>query len=389
MKTWLLNIAHALDHLMLLIFATAVGAIAKDFGLNTWQELMPYTVGAFFMFGLGALPSGRLGDLWGRRVMMIIFFFGIGFAGIAIALTQTTLQLGVALAVMGAFCSIYHPVGIPMLLQDAVKPGEVIGLNGLSGNLGIAAAALLTGYLVSISGWRTAFIVPSIASIIAGIAFAMLIPREAVAPAKRTTKRLAIDPSVRRKILLIMTLTATSGSVLFNFSTNSNGEFLKDRFPEMASNPATLGILLAIVYATASFAQVAVGKLIDRFPLKKVMLGVLLFQAPVLLAASFASGWWLFAAMLAFMTLIFGAIPFTDAMIARFVDDQMRSRVSGIRLSVSLGASSLAVWLIGPLVKSAGFSALLLVMACIAAITLLFATQLPNTTPVPIANSAD
>jgi MFS family permease len=389
MKTWLLNIAHALDHLMLLIFATAVGAIAKDFGLNTWQELMPYTVGAFFMFGLGALPSGRLGDLWGRRVMMIIFFFGIGFAGIAIALTQTTLQLGVALAVMGAFCSIYHPVGIPMLLQDAVKPGEVIGLNGLSGNLGIAAAALLTGYLVSISGWRTAFIVPSIASIIAGIAFAMLIPREAVAPAKRTTKRLAIDPSVRRKILLIMTLTATSGSVLFNFSTNSNGEFLKDRFPEMASNPAILGILLAIVYATASFAQVAVGKLIDRFPLKKVMLGVLLFQAPVLLAASFASGWWLFAAMLAFMTLIFGAIPFTDAMIARFVDDQMRSRVSGIRLSVSLGASSLAVWLIGPLVKSAGFSALLLVMACIAAITLLFATQLPNTTPVPIANSAD
>jgi MFS family permease len=389
MKTWLLNIAHALDHLMLLIFATAVGAIAKDFGLGSWQELMPYTVGAFFMFGLGALPSGRLGDLWGRRVMMIIFFFGIGFAGIAIALTQSTLQLGIALAVMGAFCSIYHPVGIPMLLQDAVKPGEVIGLNGLSGNLGIAAAALLTGYLVSISGWRTAFIVPSVVSIIAGIVFAVRVPREAIAPAKRNTKRLAIDPAVRRKVLLIMTLTATSGSMLFNFSTNSNGEFLKDRFPQMASDPATLGILLAIVYATASFAQVAVGKLIDRYALKKVMLGVLLLQAPVLIAASFASGWWLFAAMLAFMTLIFGAIPFTDAMIARFVDDQMRSRVSGIRLSVSLGASSLAVWLIGPLVKNAGFSALLLVMACIAAITLLFATQLPNTTPVPLANSAD
>jgi sugar phosphate permease len=82
--------------------------------------------------------------------------------------------------------------------------------------------------------------------------------------------------------------------------------------------------------------------------------------------------------------LIFGAIPFTDAMISRFVDDQMRSRVSGMRLTVSFGASSLAVWLIGPVVKASGFTTLLIVMACIATITLLFATQLPNTSPQSI-----
>jgi MFS family permease len=381
MKTWLLNIAHAVDHLMLLIFATAVGAIAKDFNLTNWQDLMPYTVGAFFMFGLGALPSGKLGDQWGRRVMMLIFFFGIGLAGIAISLTQTPLQLGLALALMGAFASIYHPVGIPMLLQGVEKPGSVIGLNGLAGNLGIAAAALLTGYLVSYFGWRAAFIVPGILSIIAGVVFALVVPKEEISPAKRNTKLLDIDPKLRTKVLLIMTLTATSGSMLFNFSTNGNSEFLKARFPEMASDPATLGILLAIVYTIASFTQIAVGKLIDTYPLKKVMLGVLLLQAPMLVLASFASGWTLFFVMIAFMMLIFGAIPFTDAMIVRFVDDQMRSRVSGMRLAVSFGASSAAVWMIGPVVKAAGFSTLLIVMACIAALTLIFATQLPNTTP--------
>ena len=51
---------------------------------------------------------------------------------------------------------------------------------------------------------------------------------------------------------------------------------------------------------------------------------------------------------------VFGAVPFTDAMIVRYVDDRLRSRVSGMRLAVSLGASSLAVWLIGPIVKAAG-----------------------------------
>ena len=55
----LLNIAHALDHLFLLIFAAAVSTIALDMGMAQWQDLMPYGAGAFFMFGLGSLPAGR------------------------------------------------------------------------------------------------------------------------------------------------------------------------------------------------------------------------------------------------------------------------------------------------------------------------------------------
>ena len=37
------------------------------------------------------------------------------------------------------------------------------------------------------------------------------------------------------------------------------------------------------------------------------------------------------------MLLIFGAIPLTDAMVVRYVDDRMRSRVAGMRLTVSIG----------------------------------------------------
>src|SRR5690554_6053319 len=66
---WLLNIGHAIDHMFLLIFATAVTAIAADFGVGRWEDLMPYSVAAFFFFGIGSLPSGKLGDHWGRRKM--------------------------------------------------------------------------------------------------------------------------------------------------------------------------------------------------------------------------------------------------------------------------------------------------------------------------------
>ena len=55
-------------------------------------------------------------------------------------------------------------------------------------------------------------------------------------------------------------------------------------------------------------------------------------------------------------------------MIVRYVDDRLRSRVAGMRLTVAFGISSLAVWLLGPLVKSMGFAALLWTMAAIAAV---------------------
>ena len=221
----LLNTGHALDHLFLLIFATAVSAIAADWGM-LWQDLMPYTAGAFVMFGLGSLPAGRLGDLWGRRAMMIVFFLGLGLSGLLVALTRDAWSLAAALTLMGAFASIYHPVGIPMLVQRTTTPGFTIGLNGLAGNLGIAAAAALTGVLVTLFGWRVAFAVPGGIALLCGTLFAVLVPREDMPPARRPKRAVELPPSVMARVLLVMTLAAISGSLIFNFTTNGNGQLL-------------------------------------------------------------------------------------------------------------------------------------------------------------------
>ncbi|HEX2544141.1 MAG TPA: MFS transporter [Ramlibacter sp.] len=379
---WLLNIGHAMDHMFLLIFATAVTSIAVEFGMGRWEDLMPYGVAAFFFFGIGSLPAGRLGDAWGRRPMMIVFFVGMGLSALLVSVTTTPMQMAVALALLGCFASIYHPVGIPMLVQGAPRPGLTIGINGLVGNLGVAVAAVATGYLVKYFGWRAAFAVPGAISLACALAFALLAPREVSAPAKK--KSVSVTPAgvSMAKLFLVMTIAATSGSLLFNFSTNSNYELLTDRMRSILQDPAHLGVLLALVYTAASFSQLAVGHLIDRVALKSLYLAVIGVQAVLLTVSLAADGWVFYVLQFLFMASIFGAIPFTDAMIVRFVDDSMRSRVSGMRLAVSLGASSLAVWLIGPVVKQAGFSALLGVMAVVSVITLLVVSQLP-VTPKP------
>ena len=373
----LLNAGHALDHLFLLIFATAVGAIAADLGM-IWQDLMPYTAGAFVMFGLGSLPAGRLGDLWGRRAMMIVFFLGMGASGLLVASTTGVWSLAAALTLMGVFASIYHPVGIPMLVQGSKNPGFTIGVNGLFGNLGIAVAAILTGLLVKHVGWRAAFAVPGGLALLCAVLFAMLVPRETEPPARRPKKSVDLPPALMARALAVMTLAAISSSLIFNFTTNGNGQLLSERLRGLIDDPATLGVLLAIVYTIASLAQLVVGKLIDRYPLKWVYLPIVAAQAPLFLLAAPAGGWPLYAAVLAFMIFVFGAIPFVDAMIVQYVDDRMRSRVAGVRLTVSFGVSSLAVYVLGPTVKAAGFGTLLMVMAGIAAFTTLCVALLPG-----------
>src|SRR5690349_1057113 len=374
----LLNVGHAIDHMFLLIFATAVTTIAIEFGLRRWEDLMPYSAAAFLFFGVGSLPSGKLGDHWGRRSMMLLFFFGMGASALLIAATRTPLQMALALGLMGTFASIYHPVGIPMLLQGSKRPGWTIGVNGFSGNLGVALAAVVTGYLVKHFGWRMAFVVPGLISIACGVAFALASYTESAPPAKRKATQVELPTALLARVFVVMTLAATSGSLLFNFSTNGNYELLHERFTEVSRDPAFLGLMLALVYTVASVAQLVVGRLIDRFPLKRLYLAVLALQIPFLAFAAQAQSWALYVMQLLFMTAIFGAIPFTDAMIVRYVDDRMRSRVAGMRLAVSLGASSLAVWLLGPLVKESGFATLLWIMAGIATVTFLVVTRLPE-----------
>ncbi|MFM1948336.1 MAG: hypothetical protein RL706_357 [Pseudomonadota bacterium] len=374
----LLNVGHALDHLFLLIFATAVGAIANDFGVGRWEDMMPYTVGAFVMFGLGSIPAGRLGDLWGRRQMMLVFFFGMGLSAMAVSMTQTPEQMAIALTVLGIFSAIYHPVGIPLLVQKSVRPGLTIGVNGLAGNLGIAMAALSTGLLVAWQGWRVAFVVPALVSVLCGFLFAWSAPTETSAPSKKKSNVVQLPKHLAWRTFAVMVATSTTTSLLFNMTTNGNAQLLAERLDGLVSDPTRLGMLLALIYAVASLAQLVVGRLLDWLPVKPLFFSVLFLQIVSFAFASQSSGWAWYVAAIAYMVMVFAAIPFSDTMVVRYIDDAMRSRVSGTRIAISFGISSMAVYALGPFVKAAGFTSLMMAASGVAALGALIVLFLPN-----------
>ena len=166
-----LNIGHFLDHFFILIFATAAAlSLVTEWQLS-YAELIPYSMAGFIAFGLFSLPSGWLADKWSREGMILVFFVGIGLASIGASTAQSPLEIAIWLFAVGIFASIYHPVGLALIAKGGKNMGMDIAVNGVWGNMGVGFAAFITGLMIDYLGWRFAFWIPGVLSVITGIAY--------------------------------------------------------------------------------------------------------------------------------------------------------------------------------------------------------------------------
>src|SRR2546429_8744720 len=90
-----INWAHALDHYVMLILATAVIELALVYDW-TYAELIALGTPSFIAFGVFSLPAGWLADRWSRRNMMALFFFWCGGALAAAGFAPNLTALAVA-----------------------------------------------------------------------------------------------------------------------------------------------------------------------------------------------------------------------------------------------------------------------------------------------------
>ena len=371
-----INIGHLIDHMVMLIFPTAVLGMQADFA-RPYSALITLALGGFIMFGAGSLPAGWLGDRWSRRNMMAVFFLGVGAATIATGFTQSRWQLAAGLAAMGLFAAIYHPVGTAMLVGHAERVGRAIGVNGVWGNLGVAFAAIVTGAVTQWFGWRWAFFLPGAAALAIGAAYLAVVPPEPN-QAKRTVSRDAHFPrGVIVRAFVVLALVTLSGGVVFNATTVALPKMIDERLPQLAGSTLGVGLLVCMVYVVGATAQLVMGRLIDRHPLKVGFLAVALFQAPLLFAASRVSGWPMILVLTGLVFVVFGQITFNDGMVARYTDAGWRARVYALRYLLSFGVAAAAIPLVAVMHAHGGFAALFRVLAIFGALVTLGALFFP------------
>ncbi|MDW8469124.1 MAG: MFS transporter [Burkholderiales bacterium] len=300
------------------------------------------------------MPAGWLADRWSRYRVMVLYFFGVGASLLLAGLSTSAWEMALWLTVMGAFAAIYHPVGIAMLVAAPAKMGRALGWNGLWGNLGLAFAALLTGALVDAAGWRAAFFVPGVLCIAAGVGFLVLVRDPGTVRRGAGSLGLQVDARTMARILAVLLVATACGGIIFNSTTIAMPKVFDERLRALADTSLGVGALVAFVYTVAAFAQVAMGALIDRVELRRLMIGVAAAQIPLFYAAASLEGWAMLAAALAMMLAVFGQIPLNDAIVGRYVADEFRARVLGVRYVVSLGVAAVAVPMIALLHRTAG-----------------------------------
>ena len=373
-----INIGHFLDHFMMLIFAKAAFDAGRHFGLS-YDEIIIYGTLGLFLFGAAAPLAGWLADKYSRSLIIIIYPFGVSLGAFLCFLSSSPIMLGFSIGVIGFFAAIFHPVGIAMLIRDSNKVGVRLGVNGVWGNMGVAAAPVLTGFIILNSNWQLSFLVPSIICLIFGIA--QLRGFKEIDIKEEKTKQKTSNGLVEgwKIVLLSLTMTTLAGGFIFGSLTFLIPRIFEVNLSGISVDIAITGLLAGIVYAIASLSQVGVGYLIDRYSPKIILGFVGIGQFFLIYLSSLYIDYALFFVMLMAMFFVFGQVPITDAILVRYVDDQWRARILSVKFLINLCAGASVLPLVS-LFLGYGytFSDLLTILSCLAIFVVISAYMLPK-----------
>ena len=267
-----------------------------------------------------------------------------------------------------------------MVVDGREKVGRVLGINGVFGNMGVAAAGLITGFLIDLISWRAAFIVPGVASVVVGIlflAFARADGRHG-GPKKTAAPDPVLDRAVLIRVFAVIGAATLLGGLIFQATTVSLPKVVEEQARGLADSASDVGLIVGLVFAVAAFTQIAVGHLIDRYAIKPVFVVLTFLQVPLLFLVVQFVDLPMFATALIMMSVVFGLIPINDALIARHSVSAWRSRVYAFKYVFALGVSASAVPLVGIMHETTGFATLFAVLAVVGAMEFLAALTLPG-----------
>jgi sugar phosphate permease len=362
-----LNLAHFLDHYVILIFPTVVIGLEAVYG-RSYGELLVLSTAAFTAFGLFALPSGWLADKWSRRNMIAVFFFGTGACCVLVGLAESFETLAIALFGVGLFAAIYHPVGTPMLVDTAVVRGRTMAFNGICGNIGVSIASGCTAVIAASIGWRFAFFIPAVAFVLSGIAYLAFVPDDG---GKRVVQApdqdVALSWGLTIAVVILFLALAFWVGLVFNALTIMLPKLVEQRVTAGLSL-TTAGVLATAVFLCGGMAQFAMGRAVERVVPHLIMSAIAAVQIAGILLALYTSGWWLLPGLALAVAAIYGQVTVNDLVLARYTPPAWRGRIYAIRFFLIFTMAGPAAWGIGRLYDLGGFDLVLGIGAAIAAV---------------------
>ncbi len=364
-------------HMFAAFYFVIVLTIEKEWNISYDQLIRLWSLGAL-LIGLGAIPFGWLSDKWSRSGTMTIMFIGMGLASILCGLSTSVSFLFFSLSLLGLFCSIYHPVGIPWVIHAANKQGRALGVNGIFGGVGIGSGAFVAGTLTELLNWQLAFILPGLISIIIGFILIYLILIDKISYKNYFIKNDDQDHPRNEMILiaLIMLLSMFALGLSFHNTQTALPKVFEIRIGNTSS--IQIGFMIAIIYIISGATTFVGGLLADRFNLKTIYLIGIFLQFPCYLGIAYISGYSL--VLLCILAAVFNAsiLPTENLLLGKFTPQKYHGVVYGIKFILAFGSGPISVFLISEIYSiTLEFTYLFLINAIMMAIVSIFIIFLP------------
>ena len=252
---------------------------------------------------------------------------------------------------------------------------------------------LLSGIMIDQIGWRSAFWLPGVLSILIGVAYFFnqkenilvklkedIIDNSKKINIENTTNSYEIRNLIFRVSMVVFFTTAIS-SIIFQGTTFAIPKIFEERLSGITSSASVLGSLALFVFAIASFAQIIVGKLLDKIGPKKVFLIVAVIQLIFFMLFVGKYNWLALFIALMFMLGAFGQIPINDYMIGKMAKSDFRARVYAVRYVISFAVWVVVVPLISFVHLNYGFDYLFYILAICALSIFIAVITLPQKLP--------
>ncbi len=157
-------------------------SIEKSLGAGS-TELQIIVAGYALAFGLALVPSGRLGDLYSRKVMFVVGLSAFTVASALCALAPNIQVLLIARILQGVAAGVQMPqvLGLVQQLFQGEERGRAFGLFGATIGVATAFGPTLGGLLIAVGGdadgWRLLFWMNVPLGVIALVFALWLLPR--------------------------------------------------------------------------------------------------------------------------------------------------------------------------------------------------------------------
>lgn len=173
----LVGVAHATSHLFHLLLPPLFPLLMPDFGFGYTEAGFLMTV-FFAISGVGQAFAGIVVDRFGARRVLMAGVSLLAASGVALAAAANYPMLLLAVALAGIGNSVFHPADFS-LLNKKVSParlGYAFSVHGLSGNLGWAIGAAISGTALAWAGWRGAGVAAALVALCSVAALRMARP---------------------------------------------------------------------------------------------------------------------------------------------------------------------------------------------------------------------